>query len=221
MPKMPDWLGNMTNSAPNLVEDSPQFRAEEQKTQMANLNKASEEAIQELQRRRAQSQADTIRANMRSLDAITPQPTLLSGPNSSFFPEIPPEMHTPMTPNVPSPDDFASDVQPQPFGPPDQAPAQEDPVAEAQRISDATGIPVQTVAGMALLGQDIGDIERNKQQPFNGATPNGPSTPFNGATPSAAPPQQSPAPLMVPPFNGATPNQSPPMPYNGATPSSY
>lgn len=201
---------NLAASSPNLVEDSPQYRADEQKNQLENMTRAADEAMRAVRQRTLASQAQTVGTQMDSLRQITPMPSPLSGPEDTFFPEMPPEMNSPMSPNVPGPAEFIapSVIQDLAAAPQtsQQTVQQEDPAAEVGRISQATGIPPQTIAAMALLGQDIAQIEQTR----GGPPPVAPSS--APVATSVAPGPPSPAPLMeTPPPQGPQniPNPSP------------
>lgn len=73
MPKAPDWLLNISASAPDLVEDSPQYRAEEESTQVDNLGKATDEAARQLREQVQQAQLEHIAAMEAAAERIQAQ----------------------------------------------------------------------------------------------------------------------------------------------------
>jgi hypothetical protein len=79
-------------------------------------------------------------------------------------------------------------------------------VAEINRISQETGIPVQQVAAMTLLGRDINNLEKEGALPPIGSQMPPPPAPM--PTPLSGPVSAPPAPMM-----GASGTQpSPPLP---------
>lgn len=213
MAKAPDWLMNTLATSPSLVDDSPQFRAAQNKEQWDNLHSAANEALDQVRDQTEASQAQTALHQFRALDAITPTPTPLAGPDSPFHTETDPNVATPLSPNIPGPSDFAPNgATPASSASVVGAPP-EDPAAEVQRIAEATGIPAQTVASMAMLGGDIGKIEqaRQQQQPQMPA-PNGPAPLMQAPPPPPQAPAGPQAPQAPPPAQAAPPTYQPPIP---------
>ncbi len=207
MAKAPDWLANMLNSSPDLVEDSPQFRQKHQDMQKTNLVKAANSALDIVKDRTRQSELETVKAQMQMIQDMTPTPVPLSGPDDTFFDEAPAEMSTPLSPNIPGPNDFdVANPQPQAIPPPDPSMAdtntqpqmpQMDEVAEIQRIAQETGLTPQQVAAMTLLGKDIDRLEKE------GAIGPPPQPPM----PLEGPPMAPPAPMLG--ANGTQPSPAP------------
>jgi hypothetical protein len=193
MPRMPDWLLNQMNANPDLVEDSPRFRTQEAEMQRQNLHKATNEALDAVAARTRQMGAQTAMHQMGMLDRMTPKPTPLSGPDQKLFPDLAPTDDTPMTPNVPSPADFNPEATDEGTAP------GEDPSAEVMRISQATGIPPQQVASMALLGNDIAGLEQAQAPPPPPAPrPEVPRLLAPPPTPPPPPPGPAPQPMAPP-----------------------
>jgi hypothetical protein len=194
MARAPDWLLNMVNDSPHLVEDSPQYRAQQQTTQMDNLHKAAGEAMDAVDAETQAMDRQTAQQRMAMLDQMTPKPTPLAGPGDAYFPDLG-DAPTPMSPKVPGPSEFsaspsAPDQGTSPVEPPTLS---DDPMTEVQRISQTTGIPPQMVAGMVLLGQDIAKLEEHHEQPGN------PTLPQDAPPPPPASPGPPPMPLAGPP----------------------
>lgn len=191
MPRMPDWLANMMNTADNLVEDSPEFRRQEQESQVKNLENATNQALRQLKLRNQEEQRKTVMMQQSALDRMTPVTNPMEKNQTPFFGNI--NDLSGGAPAVPTSDDFANtpvDTTTQPNTPPEVSspPGQEDPVAIVNRIAQTLGIPAQQVAAMALLGQDIrkledenvptGDQDQSQTQPK--ADPNQPQLLQNG-----------------------------------------
>jgi hypothetical protein len=216
MARMPDFLSNMLTKDTNLADDSPEFRQKYQEMQKNNLVKAANSAMNIVDDRIRQSKMQRMQADMQELDRITPIPVPLSGPDERFFDETAPDVSTPMSPNIPGPTDFdVASPDRTVIPPPDPAmtTAMDQPadpgmseVAEINRISQETGIPVQQVAAMTLLVRDINNLEKEGALPPIGSQMPPPPAPM--PTPLSGPVSAPPAPMM-----GASGTQpSPPLP---------
>lgn len=205
MARAPDWLLNMTHKAPGLVEDSPQFRTLEAAQQKKNIANAADSALGQLQDRVNQSTIQAIQAGEREIEATTPIPVPLQGPNAKpFFPterqnaqppipgpedfnDMPP---ADMPPGVPPPPDAAPPTNPEAQVEPSPAPVagaggQADIRAVVEQMAAITGLPKEQIATMALLGKEIQERDAN-------------SPPAAGPTPSAPLSQGMPSPLQGP-----------------------
>lgn len=197
MARMPDWLGNTLNSDDGLVEDSPQFRQQYQKMQKDNLIKASNSALDAVRAKVRQSELDSVRSQIESIKAMTPKTAPLVGPDDPLFAPTSPEENTALTPNLPSQSDFDVDMTAPPVAPPDPAmnqmppemSAEENEVAEVEKIARETGMSPQQVAAMVLLGKDINGIE-STTPPTTAPPPSALDMPMPlaGPTPQGVPP---------------------------------
>jgi chemotaxis protein histidine kinase CheA len=73
MPKAPDWLMNISATAPNLIEDTPVHRAEEQATQANNLAQAADQAGKMLREKTQQMQLEHVDAMKAATERIQAQ----------------------------------------------------------------------------------------------------------------------------------------------------
>ena len=186
MARAPDWLLNSMSNEKSLIDDSPQFRKLEQSRQKQNLSRAAASAMQEVDKRIAQTEQETMQTRLEREALATPFPVPLSGPKDPLFETAP-------VPTIPGPDEFDSSpilaedqAMQDDFLPPEDDSISPDPnydvAASVQRISDVTGIPVDKVALMTLLGKDIARIQAEAQNspptmPPPVATPVDPSIP--------------------------------------------
>jgi hypothetical protein len=190
MPTAPSWLLNMAHTSPNLVDDSPEFRQGEQQMQANNMMKATRTAMNDVDEKALQEQQRQVADQMDMQKHQTLQQGLDNAPPSES-----PDRPTPMTwdehgmpkqamtPSLAgSGEDSGSDMRPQ------------NPQQDVQDLAQATGLPPQVVASMALLGKQLGDMYPN------------------GAAPQQ--PIQPPAPTMgqVPPTLGPPPGLTPEAP---------
>ena len=157
MARVQDWLLNSMAKDTNLIDDSPQFRALEQARQKGNLTRAANTAMREVDKRIQQTEMDTLRTNMETQAKAAPFPVPLSGPdNPMFAPES--------APLVPGADEFSSN----PITAEDEANrlskfdteedaniASPEVIQSVQNIAAITGLPIEKVALMTLLGKDI------------------------------------------------------------------
>lgn len=193
MARGPDWLFNKMSTDTSLIDDSPQFRKLEQSRQKQNLSRAASSAMQEIDKRIAQTQQETMQTRLEKEALATPFPVPLSGPEDPLFEAAP-------APTIPGPDEFDSapilaedQALQDDFLPPEDDSISPDPsydvAASVQHISDVTGIPVDKVALMTLLGKDIARVQEQAQNAPMPPTPPQLPTPLEGPTAlNAAPP---------------------------------
>lgn len=202
MPYVPDFLLNMTSTASNLVDDSPEFRRTEQETQKKNLTSAANQAMKQIRER-------TDAMNTQN-DMMTNQTELKSQPvenpitNPNLFTE---EDKQRMSPAVPPPEEFNIQLS-QEQAPPPMPPGGEDPVQSVHHIAQTLGLTVQQVAAIAMLGQDVRSDQESQlaqqnimqqRQPVPPPTPPGPMPPTLGPPPGPPPPPTASPPTVMPP----------------------
>lgn len=68
--RIPDWLSQIANDNPNLVEDSPTFRAVEETQQKKNLVKATNQALQQHAEEVKQQQIKAITGQLQAIKQL-------------------------------------------------------------------------------------------------------------------------------------------------------
>lgn len=166
MPKAPDWLLNWSATQPNLIDDSPQFRQKETEMQRNNLVRATNQALRAVNQRTQDMAIDTGTKNLEMMHQMMPIYPLV-GPYDPYF-----EENDVRSRKVPTDAEFDTQpiVEPSPMDPMQQdtrTQMPEDPSAVVQQIADTLGLTPQQVASMALLGQDISNLESEQNPQLN------------------------------------------------------
>jgi hypothetical protein len=73
MPRMPDWVANLSAQAPNLVEESPQTRKEEESTQVNNIGSAIDQAMAQMRERVRAAKEENLKATEAAVARVKAQ----------------------------------------------------------------------------------------------------------------------------------------------------
>jgi hypothetical protein len=246
MPKAPDWLLNVSANAPDLVEDSPKFRQEEESTQIDNLSRATDEAVSMMQAKVLAAQEEQLRATeaaaarleaqtaQRDQEQILRQQAALEQQEAELAATEQAVVDTKhntirqgqqreqeLLQMAAETDKIASGTNtflPPGFDEGYESSTPEDPATSVLQLSKNLGLDPGVVAALTMLGEDITRLEAEGKLE---------TAPFPGdellmqqqRVPSSGPvPLAGPPPAPVPP--PARPPQAPPtpMPQPGATP---